>query len=138
MRSVMCPVRSRVEPPAPYVTDTKVGCRPSSSRIACQRLRSPSSVFGGKNSNEKDRSPVASRSPIFAAEAMTGKANLPTMTAGPLFRADLHARVQKALDVFLDSHQAQLDAISGDLSVFLDVLRELVAGGKRLRPAFCY
>src|SRR5206468_1036493 len=41
-------------------------------------------------------------------------------------------------DVFLDSHQAQLDAISGDLSVFLDVLRELVAGGKRLRPAFCY
>src|SRR3954451_10267366 len=138
MRSVMCTVRSRVEPPAPYVTETNVGCSPSSSRIACQRLRSPSSVFGGKNSNEHDRSPVASRSPIFAAETRVGKANLPDMAVGPLHRADLHARVQKALDAFLDTHHAQLRAVSEDLDVLLDVLRQLVAGGKRLRPAFCY
>src|SRR3954452_2050920 len=138
MRSVMWTVRSRVEPPAPYVTETNVGCSPSSSRMACHRLRSPSSVLGGKNSNENDRSPVASRSPIFAAEAMYGKANLPDMAVGPLHRADLHARVQKALDAFLDTHHAQLRAVSEDLDVLLDVLRQLVAGGKRLRPAFCY
>ena len=55
IRSTMSTVRSRVPPPAPYVTETKVGRSGSSSRIACQRLRAPSSVFGGKNSNENDR-----------------------------------------------------------------------------------
>ncbi|MFL6238069.1 MAG: polyprenyl synthetase family protein [Actinomycetes bacterium] len=60
------------------------------------------------------------------------------MTAPPLDRADLHARVQKALDSFLDEHRATLIGVSADLDVFLDVLRALVKGGKRLRPAFCY
>jgi geranylgeranyl diphosphate synthase type I len=56
----------------------------------------------------------------------------------PLFRADLHARVQKALDAFIASHRPRLDAVSPDLEPFIDVLTDLVAGGKRLRPAFCY
>lgn len=60
------------------------------------------------------------------------------MAGGPLLRADLHGRVQKALDVFLDSHAGRLDAVSDDLRVVLDVLCGLIAGGKRLRPAFCY
>ena len=34
MRSVMAMVRSRVEPPAPYVTDTKSGRSGSSCRMA--------------------------------------------------------------------------------------------------------
>src|SRR3954470_6371910 len=59
MRSVIATVVSRVEPPAPYVTETNVGDRPSSRRSACHRSRSPAGVFGGKNSKEYDRSPPA-------------------------------------------------------------------------------
>ena len=63
MRSVTRTVRSRVEPPAPYVTETKLGFKGSSSRIAVHSARSPSSVFGGKNSKEKERPPEARCSP---------------------------------------------------------------------------
>ncbi len=52
-------VRSRVEPPAPYVTETNVGCSVSSSRSAVQSWRSPASSLGGKNSNENDFSPAS-------------------------------------------------------------------------------
>jgi hypothetical protein len=52
-RSVTATVVSRVVPPAPYVIDTNDGCSDSSSRMACHSSRSPSLVFGGKNSNEK-------------------------------------------------------------------------------------
>src|SRR6516165_11717412 len=45
-------VRSRVEPPAPYVTETKLGCSGASRVIDSQSVRSISSVFGGKNSKE--------------------------------------------------------------------------------------
>jgi hypothetical protein len=41
-----------VEPPAPYVTDTKLGASGASRSIASQSERSISSVFGGKNSKE--------------------------------------------------------------------------------------
>ncbi|MDZ7631464.1 MAG: hypothetical protein U5K74_08985 [Gemmatimonadaceae bacterium] len=50
-RTVAC-VRSRVDPPAPYVTETKLGlsgARRSTARHSCASI---SSVFGGKNSNE--------------------------------------------------------------------------------------
>ena len=39
-------------PPAPYVTETKRGCKGSSRLIDFQRDFSIVSVFGGKNSNE--------------------------------------------------------------------------------------
>ena len=65
--SVTRMVRSRVDPPAPYVTETKLGSSGSSSRIACQRSRSPSSVAGGKNSNDHDFWPSASRSRMVVA-----------------------------------------------------------------------
>src|SRR5918992_5353374 len=53
------------DPPAPYVTDTNVGSIRDSSASARPRLRSPSSVRGGKNSNEKEGSvPAARRSSI--------------------------------------------------------------------------
>jgi geranylgeranyl diphosphate synthase type I len=52
--------------------------------------------------------------------------------------ADLRSRVQKALDVFIAGQQPRLDAVSVDLGTFADVLSDLVAAGKRLRPAFCY
>ncbi|MGH8869980.1 MAG: polyprenyl synthetase family protein [Actinomycetes bacterium] len=51
---------------------------------------------------------------------------------------DLHARVQKALDSFLARQEPLLHAISEDLDALNDALRDLLSGGKRLRPAFCY
>ncbi len=60
------------------------------------------------------------------------------MEAGPLDRHDLPQRVQKALNAFVASQLGLLDAISDELSPLTDALTELIAGGKRLRPAFCY
>ena len=57
---------------------------------------------------------------------------------GPLDVADLRQRVQKALDGFLTGQLPQLDAISEELSPLTDALADLISGGKRLRPAFCY
>jgi geranylgeranyl diphosphate synthase type I len=45
--------------------------------------------------------------------------------------------VQATLDAFLAEQAGILAAISPDLVPFTDWLGELVAGGKRLRPAFC-
>ncbi len=56
----------------------------------------------------------------------------------PLDRADLRQRVQKALDGFVGLQAPRLDRVSEDLGPLVDALTDLVAGGKRLRPAFCY
>src|SRR6187399_1061099 len=48
-------VRSRVVPPAPYVTDTYDGASGSSSCNVRSRIASASSVRGGKNSKDTDR-----------------------------------------------------------------------------------
>lgn len=55
-------VPARVEPPTPYVTETKLGPTASTRRRAFQRFRSPFSVLGAQNSNENDVSPDASSS----------------------------------------------------------------------------
>ena len=47
-------VRSRVDPPAPYVTEMKLGARDSKLVIVLHRRSSPSESLGGKNSKEKD------------------------------------------------------------------------------------
>src|SRR5215211_7522768 len=54
MRSTMPRVFWRVPPPAPYVTEQKSGpsCR-SAGIVFSRRFRSPSSVFVGKNSNDR-------------------------------------------------------------------------------------
>ena len=56
----------------------------------------------------------------------------------PLDEQDLRPRVQKALDAFVDEQIPTLDSISADLLPLTDALVELISGGKRLRPAFCY
>lgn len=61
-----------------------------------------------------------------------------TPAPGPLDTADLRQRVQKALDGFLARQVPLLDGISEELGHLTDALGELVSGGKRLRPAFCY
>jgi hypothetical protein len=72
IRPVIRTVRSRVEPPAPYVTDTKVGRSGSSWRTASQSCCSSAAVLGGMNSKENDRSPAASRSRMAAARCGQG------------------------------------------------------------------
>ena len=47
-------------------------------------------------------------------------------------------RVQKALDDFVAGQCPRLDAISEDLGPLVDAVTALIAGGKRLRAAFCY
>lgn len=47
-------------------------------------------------------------------------------------------RVQSALDAFLDVHSQRVTDISSDLLPTIEALREMLANGKRLRPACSY
>ena len=59
--------------------------------------------------------------------------------ASPVDRADLRARVSKAIDVVLSRQRPRLDAISPELGPVADALSDfLLNSGKRLRPAFAY
>jgi geranylgeranyl diphosphate synthase type I len=58
----------------------------------------------------------------------TGHADLPR----------IRDRAAAALEEFLDGQRVTLGAIGPDLLPWLDAIGELLAGGKRLRPAFCY
>ncbi len=57
---------------------------------------------------------------------------------GVLDRCDLRARVQKALDAFLSGQAPRLAAVSEELIPLTEALTDLISGGKRLRPAFCF
>ncbi|MDX6272871.1 MAG: geranylgeranyl diphosphate synthase, type [Frankiales bacterium] len=58
---------------------------------------------------------------------------------GPLDRADLRARADKALREFLTAQQPRLGAIGDELSPMLEAVEAFVLdAGKRLRPAFAY
>jgi geranylgeranyl diphosphate synthase type I len=56
----------------------------------------------------------------------------------PLDEADLRSRVQVVLDGELAHQAGVLATVSDDLSPMVEALRALLAGGKRLRPAFAY
>jgi geranylgeranyl diphosphate synthase type I len=56
----------------------------------------------------------------------------------PLDAEDLRVRVQKRLDDFLAAQVSVLDDVSPDLAPLAESLTDLLRGGKRLRPAFCY
>jgi len=63
------------------------------------------------------------------------------METSPARQADLariRAEVGSALTVFLNRQRAGLAGISADLLPCADVIADLLAGGKRLRAAFCY
>ncbi|MFC1416813.1 polyprenyl synthetase family protein [Streptacidiphilus cavernicola] len=72
----------------------------------------------------------------------------PTFTPSPLDLAPalgravdeerLRTRVDAALARFLDRQDAVLASISPDLLPVAAAVRDLLGGGKRLRPAFCY
>jgi geranylgeranyl diphosphate synthase, type I len=59
-------------------------------------------------------------------------------TPSPLDVEGLRVRVQKSLDAFVEQQTPVIDEISDELAPVLDALTELLVGGKRLRPAFCY
>ena len=58
--------------------------------------------------------------------------------SNPLDAEDLRSRVQKALDDHLSLQCRRLEQVSPDLAALLECITDLVRGGKRLRPAFCY
>ncbi len=70
MRPVSWTVVSRVEPPAPYVTETNVGWYGSRSRIADHSCSTPASSRGGMNSNEIERSPARTSWPMVGLSGM--------------------------------------------------------------------
>jgi geranylgeranyl diphosphate synthase, type I len=59
-------------------------------------------------------------------------------SAGPARLEEIRHQVASALDGFLGRQRAALAAIGDDLLPCLDAMQGLLAGGKRLRPAFCY
>jgi geranylgeranyl diphosphate synthase, type I len=60
------------------------------------------------------------------------------VAANPLDAEDLRTRVQKVLDDVLSQAAAVLEELGPDCAPLVDHVSDLVAGGKRLRPAFCY
>src|SRR3954447_15004592 len=133
MRLTIAIVRSRVEPPAPYVTDTNDGSSCFSSCAARQRFSMPSSVFGGKNSNEKTGF-RASR--ISSIRMRGGYARAPVLLLGRddvEVGGDLLLAVQPVLHVdrvvlSIGAEQPEEDARPADaseLALLLEVLREL-------------
>ena len=63
-----------------------------------------------------------------------------TLSSGtsPLDAEDLRIRVQARLDEFLQQQVPILADVSPDLQPLIQAVTELLSGGKRLRPAFCY
>lgn len=60
------------------------------------------------------------------------------MATDPAGLARIRSQVGSALAVFLDGQRAVLSAIGAEMLPWIDSMAELLAGGKRLRPAFCY
>ena len=56
----------------------------------------------------------------------------------PLDADDLRPRVQKAVDDFIAAQRYILDGVSDDLDPLIEAVSDLLSGGKRLRPAFCW
>jgi geranylgeranyl diphosphate synthase type I len=53
-------------------------------------------------------------------------------------RRDLRQRVQASLDAFLAVRRPRFEAMGAELSPMSEALTEFLAGGKRLRPGFCF
>ena len=58
--------------------------------------------------------------------------------SNPLDAEELRTRVQKALNDHLSMQARRLEDVGPDLGPLLECITDLLRGGKRLRPAFCY
>jgi geranylgeranyl diphosphate synthase, type I len=56
----------------------------------------------------------------------------------PLDAEDLRSRVHKVLENFCSLQADRLERVSPECAPLVEAVAELVRGGKRLRPAFCY
>src|SRR5262245_56999453 len=65
-------------------------------------------------------------------------ASLASMATDPAGLTRVRAEVATALARFLDGQRAVLPAVGPELLPWIDSMTGLLAGGKRLRPAFCY
>jgi geranylgeranyl diphosphate synthase, type I len=59
-------------------------------------------------------------------------------TTSPRDTAELSERVQACLDAFLGKQAARLAEVGTEMDELMAAATELLRGGKRLRPAFCY
>lgn len=77
--------------------------------------------------------------PVAAGPARSLGAVTPTPPPDPHRPlASIAGRVQGVLDEFLTDQRASLTEIAAELAPLVDTARGFLAGGKRLRPAFCY
>ena len=60
------------------------------------------------------------------------------MEINPLDANDLRTRIQSNLDGFVSDHRSLMFTVSPDTLPLIESLEGLLAGGKRLRPAFAY
>lgn len=60
------------------------------------------------------------------------------MAIGPADMTRIRSEVGGALDEFISRQRQDLGRISADLLACVDAIADLLAGGKRLRAAFCY
>jgi geranylgeranyl diphosphate synthase type I len=60
------------------------------------------------------------------------------MASDPAGLARIRSQVGSALACFLEGQRGVLSDIGPDMLPWIDSMAELLAGGKRLRPAFCY
>jgi geranylgeranyl diphosphate synthase type I len=73
--------------------------------------------------------------PVGSRGVTTGS---PADRIDPLDAEDLRDRVHKSLDDLLARQSDVLDGVSDELAPLMDAVGDLLRGGKRLRPAFCY
>lgn len=61
-----------------------------------------------------------------------------SVAPSPLDAADMRSRVQAIVDDFIAEQRLVMSDVSDDLHPLVDAVSDLLAGGKRLRPAFCW
>jgi len=71
------------------------------------------------------------------SEPIVGRAPV-DLEDSPLERENLRRRVSEALDRFLYRQDGRLASVAPEVGVLVGALRDLLCGGKRLRPAFGY
>jgi geranylgeranyl diphosphate synthase type I len=90
----------------------------------------------GTRKAPRGAAPTRERVPAPAAEPALEPA--PDAVGSPLDAEDLRTRVHKVLEEFLARQGGVLDAVSPDCAPMIEYVGDLMRGGKRLRPAFCY
>ncbi|KAJ1684105.1 hypothetical protein LUZ63_020674 [Rhynchospora breviuscula] len=127
MRPVIARVRSRVVPPAPYVTETNVGRSGSSSEIERHSTSSPSAA-----------TTLARVTTSGSVGPAPGPGDASPAWHEPWAVDGFRDAVQQVLLDVVDEHDAWLDGLGEDAVRLLDAARTSLTGGKRLRAAFCY